>query len=107
LKSKPKPKPKPEPVIEIEKENIAEAKAAAATEEKANVTSTRTFPKAVVQKARHDGNTLLLVIDADMVKHLGVSENDSLVEIAQVAVPGGVFLVRHHPYTQLHDSGIG
>jgi hypothetical protein len=43
-----------------------------------------------------------------MTKHLGVKDGDSWLEIAHVAVSGGIFLVKHHPYSpQLHDSGIG
>ena len=78
----------------------------ATTSTNTTTTSTTTYPKAVVQKARYDGNRIYVIIDSNMAKHLGVKDGDSSLEINQVAVPGGVFLTKHHRWAPPHDGGI-
>ena len=48
-----------------------------------------------------------LIINADMAKHLGVKDGDSWLEIDQVAVPGGVFLTKHHRIAPPSSEGGG
>jgi hypothetical protein len=96
LKSKKKSKQEPERIIE----NITEAKAAATEEANATTsTTTPSYPKTTIQKARYDRNRLYLVIDDDMAKHLWVKDGDSsCVEIVQIPVAGGVFMTKHYRF---------
>ncbi|MFL6426370.1 MAG: hypothetical protein ACJ71R_22645, partial [Nitrososphaeraceae archaeon] len=77
-----------------------------ATGTNTNTSRTTTYPKAVVQNARYDGNRIYVIIDSNMAKHLGVKDGDSWLEINHVAVSGGVFLTKHYRWAPPHDGGI-